>query len=459
MPERSTRLSELKEQLRDAQEISLDDTPHFSLESAPYKKVEPITISPKEQIRYKENDAFADAVYDDLHWLLAQTGKISVEEFEQRIEVVEKRLSPAQIEVFARIRDRLKSAIESATQIDQKTIDEVIQKARELRYLLPRAKPSVEITPWGAIILSVTEEEFSSPIDKSNFNKLAFKVMEVARQGIDDPRLVALLERIIVLKKTDNEEKNARVKKHELFHDVYGVAVRPEQPTLYDDAAEKRLWAQIKDEILAYLFEGRWRPDLRALCHDVRLKDRTAAKDFYGHYMDLWGFVSRSLQKEMSVDEAAEKADEFADHVWLLVRELARLYYSRAPVEDGIKAVLTAQDAKEAMYKLCQIGDRGCLDGEILWKVIRRESQTDMYKADELSAYQIENFIYYFSYYRLPLIKNHDRFLSSLEGHIQTLKSKEVVPEQKISHENNVRLLEQVRADLRERETHTNSSE
>jgi len=256
MPERSTRLSELKEQLRDAQEISLDDTPHFSLESAPYKKVEPITISPKEQIRYKENDAFADAVYDDLHWLLAQTGKISVEEFEQRIEVVEKRLSPAQIEVFARIRDRLKSAIESATQIDQKTIDEVIQKARELRYLLPRAKPSVEITPWGAIILSVTEEEFSSPIDKSNFNKLAFKVMEVARQGIDDPRLVALLERIIVLKKTDNEEKNARVKKHELFHDVYGVAVRPEQPTLYDDAAEKRLWAQIKDEILAYLFEG-----------------------------------------------------------------------------------------------------------------------------------------------------------------------------------------------------------
>lgn len=462
MPERSpiSRLSELKEQLRGAQEIQLDDAPRFSLENAPDKEIKPITISPKEQIRYKENDAFAEAVYSDLHWLLDQTGTISVEEFEQKSKATEAQLTAAQLETFTRIRDSLKSAIESAAHIDQKTINEVIQKARELNYLLPDAQPTVEVIPWGAIVLHVKEEEFRSPFDQKSLHKQAYKITEVSRQGINDPTLAALLEQTIVLKKTNNEERNAKVKRHELFHAIYAIAIAPEQPVHYDDDVEKRMFAQIKDEVLAYLFEGRWQPDLRDLCLDVRLKGPD--KDMPDNFMDLWGFVVRSLQKGTQKSMATpeinwyeNEADDFIDHVWLLTREIARLYYLRASVEEGIKAVLTSQDAKEAMYKLRRIGDRERLDGETLWQVIRHEQKEDAYEADELYAEHVKKFLGMFDFYQLPLVKNHEKFFSALEEYIHTLKSQEVPSDEdrKMGREIRVRALEEALANLRERET------
>lgn len=446
------RLSETKERLHKTEEVRLDDTPRFSLESRPDKKIEPITISAKEQIRYAENSVFAEAVYNEILWLFEQTGKIDPEEFDRKATSIEVSLTTAQIAIFSRIRDRIRNDIENVAKIDQKTIEQIIQKAKELNYVPANVQPGIEITPWGAIVLNVDAKDWF-PFDFKAKHTEAFKITETSQQGVNDPELQKFVERTIVIKRTDDEKRNTKVKRHEFFHDVYRSAIEPEQPILYDNQTEKKLFSQIKDEILAYLIEGKWESYLRNLSFDVRMKSGSDGKDAYGLFMDLWGLVVRNIQKEGNTPELAEnEADNFTDMVWLLVREITRLYYSQALVEEGIKAVLTAQDAKEAMYKLRMIGDRSRIDGEALWQVLRNEQKEMKYGQDGVYAEHIEYFLDAFDYYQLPLVKNYDKFLSLLEEYIQSLKLQNgFSEEERIGNKNRIKNLETTLENLKKR--------
>ncbi|MFA6503774.1 MAG: hypothetical protein WCT54_02350 [Patescibacteria group bacterium] len=343
--------SELKEKKPIDFEVPSWSAAHFQDDIREKK----ITISPAEQIRYEQNAKLADVVTKELAWLV-DVEDVTAADLEAKFKSFKGELSSAQMQLITKIKNRLVEAARETEKISQGSAQKLYQKLVDEFHYPPA--DSIDIHPLGMIVVKSSNWNLMH-LDTAGFS---YEPTEAYKQRLD-PKALGFMQRLVVLR-DDIEGKSELsqdvIRRHETFHYLYNMAIRPESTANYKFDLEKRYFLQVKNEILAHLLGNDWQWDAKKLLSDLKPKQKRIS-DFDDRSIDdvilhVYQKICREIGSNLTEAEYKKETEGYPDALFLCLREIARLYCMESrDFEDAIKAVLTAQDFKEMTEKLKQI--------------------------------------------------------------------------------------------------------
>jgi hypothetical protein len=401
--------SELRERVR--AESSLDIAPN-----TPYE----MHVSPADKVRFKENERFAEAVYEGFKWLSDQRKDLDMDMFQIQVDTITDDLTPQQKQVFEGVVSRIKDAynkVDDAYIENGKakamnmyvmllmTVESLTDKSREQLYeeaedalnsdkhgssedLETELKawaagrefenPDIEHTELGAFVMRVSDslmfKQFATMFNVCGVGGMKIHINDHVKEiflqmGFTSDDIDYFKRIVIVDDSSENKGYTDTIEKHELFHDLYDLAISSETETIYTREEERNLFLQIKNELLAYLFANRsWNYDVMALgtsfVQKALIDNSELRKN--GSFNQL---LKKQLLKErisgagefytMRASDkkfADQKTQEYTVELLATLRQVARLNLLKSQDQDaGVKAIIAAQSFKEMAFRLSQI--------------------------------------------------------------------------------------------------------
>ncbi len=367
-------------------------------------------ISPAEQIRFRENDRFADIVYDRMIRLI--DGDITMEGLDDELIALEEELSPAQQEITRKIYSNLLKNAEGEVSEDSLTLSQLYKKRpnapynlfinyAKRRWNIPLSErislEDVEVMPFGAVVVKISDKDVWDKIMKhfGLSDNHGFKIIQpnlVDEYETNDSRVEEkdyrymgkqINRTVLIYTRDRSEEEIQEIVRHELFHDLYYNVISSVYESSYRNEEMDRAFSQVKDELVSYALSNRWQTEERGyfpnsyqkynnifnviksriildLLIEKHSKDKGEDKDKEEAPIELsegvLNYLVNSLREEPSFGKAEEEANGFIIEIANLFREIARLSVLRnKDFIKATKAALTSQSLKEIAYKLSLI--------------------------------------------------------------------------------------------------------
>ncbi|MDD2785689.1 MAG: hypothetical protein PHS79_02220 [Patescibacteria group bacterium] len=416
----SVTFSEFKEKLPVKYDAPSWSAKHFQDEATE----KAISITPAEQLRYEQNSNLAEIVAKELDWLI-DVKDIDQAALEKKLKSFKDELSPVQFALMAKIKNRLVLAISEAKKIDQTTAEQMYKKLVDDSHYPPA--DSIQINPFGMIMVKSSKWNLMH-LDSPGFT---YEPTEADRQKFD-PKTFAFLQRLVVIRDTPEEAAKRspeEIKRHETFHFLYNIAIRPESSANYKFELEKRYFLQAKNEMIAYLLINQWPWDAKALLAELKPKqkritdfdDRTNDDVFLHVYQKICRDIGNSLPEK----EYKKETEDYPDQMYLCLREMARLdCIGSQDFESAIKAVLTAQDFKEMTEKLKKIGGETKLSWkESLPDILKLPPQECVHRLKNLATLQRDYRLRFSTHAQDENRADWDYFYDQVKEYIHGLKN------------------------------------
>lgn len=333
-----------------------------------------IEVSPLERIRYEENGRFSEAVASDLVWLASHRHELDVSSIRQKAEGLAERLSPAQRLPLAKITKNIEATCSESEDANEtpETIARAFQFMHRLEPDLPYVSAeNVRVTKLGTYELTFPPHEWR----RLGRKDLGYVLIELPKDGRlkFDEREQRIILNTVFVKGPEEDQDDAvasktreNILRHETFHLLNHRFIEPETAPRYHDAVECEVFMMAKNEMIAYLIEGRWEYRLINLFNSTwneyagRGSDRNVIDVHIDSGNEIIERVERSLRGENpNSDRYYDEAAQFYLEFYFAQRELARLSALRSSdIKQGIAAILAAQSFKEIGYNLSKIGPR-----------------------------------------------------------------------------------------------------
>lgn len=336
----------------------------------------PIVITATEKKRYKANEAFSEAVFDDFLMFINKEGDTGhYDEIYDKAEQISESLSASQKVVFGQVLGEIKYMRQEADQVSPATYrDEFRRISRVLN--IPEDKISdddMEVTPLGALVVYVDGDVKKKVLgdnadgcvhdrDDRFRMSMALDKAGLGNTGETERVLNRAFGTIFVGRNPNDLEKTAQVRRHELFHHLYLRALAPFTEVQYPTNCEREFFSQFKNELIAYLLGDKWRND------EAAFLDTQTSKKLKTSGKDLFEYLGDDIKNELRPEEGqntgqgqdGQSSESELNQFWLqylvTIRELSRLkYLHHNDFSEAIKQVLTTQDFKELAYKLSSL--------------------------------------------------------------------------------------------------------
>jgi hypothetical protein len=458
----SNPFGELRERVR-------AESPGAVAANTPYE----MHVSPADKVRFQENQRFAGAVYEGFKWLSDQGEDLDLDMLQIQVDTIAESLTPQQRQVFEGVISRIKDAhdkvddeyiengkakaiqmyvilLMTAESFSQKTREQVYEEAQstiesgkqsnakdlevELKAWLEGRDlefPDIDHTKLGAFVMRVSDPTMFKQIGVM-FNGQGLGGMKIhvtdrtkelfLQMGFTEEDIEFLGRTIVVDNSSENKDYAENVEKHELFHDLYDLAIAPETETVYSREEERNLFLEIKNELLAYLFANRsWNYDVMTLgtsfIHRALIQNPELQKN--GSFNQL---LQKQLLKERISGEggsytvrvsdqqyADRKTQEYTVELLAMLRQVARLHLLRNQDQEiGVEVIMAAQSFKEIAFQLSQIEAEQKVD------VVAASRINDQGQLDLRIMLQILNLA---SVYAIPIANPEDVYEQFADAH------------------------------------------
>lgn len=425
----------------------------------PEDKFLKMEITPADKVRYKENTKLAEAVFEEFNALI--NGDINLYSIEKRSEELLKNLNPEQQELIRKI---TKKIIEGNTSgIMFRDPDEESLQSKYLRNgkyqaidyfhagvskkVSSTVKDSdIKLLPWGAVVVYINDEEAWKELYKIEDKKDALGFIkrynfggQVSYSKENHTYINEQFERTVYIKNYSEAKKSIKeVEKHELFHELYNNVLVEYQKNEYSDSLEKRIFDEIKNESIAYLFSQIWEyrissmlpsslndrieglGDLFEYIYNDKIK-KTLLKKYPEKFEMPYDIKEEdfSLISQEEKQKIEEKVRPFYREIGYFLREIIRLrYLESTKFEEATKILLTAQSFKEMKYKLSDLEKDKFVEPSI--RINLKNIENDIDREGELNM--AFSFINNAITFRLP-IKNMDELIITLKNKKEELKN------------------------------------
>lgn len=381
-----------------------------------------LTLSPAEKLRAEENYSFGESAFKAFDFFTQHSEDISRDDIEHYVKNAPRSMSPIQRAIFGRVADRLIQSCERAdedykqegtelskrlfallimgrramqtlshekmselyretkNQADQgsKTQDRPPQPSSPQLLTDPELNlteiPQITATDLGSFVIRVKNlEDWKLLSDMDNTGNIGFKQsinpllrQLLVQQGFSEDQLDIMGRTVFVADIPELEDQIEQVKRHELIHDLYQLAIRPETKTTYSRTLEKEIFLGVKDEIIAYLAGNEyWNPDLRTLATPIIAE--ACLDDPENIQYSPWELLESLAKKERNKlgegTPGEERAAMFHQSMRTALREMARLHLLNSKTFDlALPALLGAQSFKEIAYHLSRLEPERQLD-------------------------------------------------------------------------------------------------
>ncbi len=319
-----------------------------------------IVVSPAEQVRYKEHAKFGEMLVDDLLWATSQDQGLEEASIKQRFQaLLDRGLTEDQRKRLVFIQDVLLRQYTITKRVGRKELLRRVESAADrisgglVEFLPSRINPEdIEVTPFGAIIITIRdrhmwEEELEFPentrgktiqIDEEVLAVLPFRERET-------------IERVILLRATDDGPLQFAVRRHELFHDLHKHAFNPVMKVEYENSEQAICFRGLRNELTAYAISQEWQLKLSALLNWKKQVGNKAIRERIASLVEKeW------VSKGMTESEARAQAKTFISEIQALEYHLCRLALSDSKAFAPLMhVVITAESVKELVYHLSHI--------------------------------------------------------------------------------------------------------
>lgn len=388
-----------------------------------------LTLSPAEKVRAEENLAFGKNTLKAFDRFTQHPEDISPDEIKHLAQDAMQGMAPAQQAVFERVTNRVVKNCEQVDEIykqkgaelaerffafrimaqqmaqrlnqaakselcrqikklpEQQTQEEPLRPESTLPRNLnlsqldnfiprePREKPQITATNFGSFVIRIKDPEdwqLLSEMDRSGMVGLKIRAQNpLFRQLMTQlgfiPDQIDLIGRMVFLADfPETHDQVEKVKTHELIHDLYDLAIKPETKTIYTRPLEKEIFLQVKDEILAYLAGNKyWNPDLTTLAGPIIAEACLDNPDNaqYSPWEVLGRLAKREREKQGEGAQGEAQAAMFHQSMRTALREIARLNLLDSKTYDkALPAILGAQSFKEIAYHLSRLEVKKSID-------------------------------------------------------------------------------------------------
>ncbi len=257
----------------------------------------------------------------------------------------------------------------------------------------PEKMPEVKANALGSFVVKVRDANTWSLISEAvRRDLLGFKMpvsdpnvrAGLVQNGFTDQDMQYLDHMVFMIDTPEFKDVAEEIKTHELIHDLYSLAIRPESKTVYTHSFEREIFLTMKDEMIAHFAGNRlWNTDISSLA--TVILNMAALDDLELAKLSPWEVIQRLASKEraeMGEGEIGEnKSKMFCQSIMIALREVQRLNLLHSEEFDSaLKAVLGAQSFKEMAYNLSNVeadrnitihdvgvsGSEGNIDAEFL---------------------------------------------------------------------------------------------
>lgn len=331
-----------------------------------------IEVSPLERIRYNENRKFSAIVTADLAWLVTHRHTADAQSVRRKATDLCEQLTPSQRALFERVTQNIEAACLSDGRETPETIAQTFQRMRQLEPTFPYVEAEdVQVTRFGTCELTVSPVEWYR-LGRKDLGYVMRELPKNDRLQLDDRERGIILNTVFVKGSQEGEADEAELRSreevlcHETFHLLNHRYIETETVPRYQDPVERDVFMMAKNEMIAYLFQGRWAYRLKDLFNSTWNKyvDPRGDKHALDIQQDGGREVIRRIEESLAENrpDDSHNEDEALDfylEFYFVQRELARLSALRDPsIKEGIVAILGAQSFKEMGYNLSKIGPR-----------------------------------------------------------------------------------------------------
>ncbi|QQR60812.1 hypothetical protein IPH19_05415 [Candidatus Uhrbacteria bacterium] len=359
-------------------------------------------FSGAEQQRYMSNAVFGEALQDSLTHLFDSGFSPSVEELDQKMDEIGTELNTSQRKILTGSMHRMKEAIQSVSpeyrvrcQSLAQTFYEGLAGSVEELGGFP---PEIEITSLGAVMIRVQDlGAWRRICDFQGFEPglAGIKILSPEGQSAvsdddakDFGRMIVLAPEYITHMGGESSDAFA---KHELFHDVYHLAIAPEQTVSYRDPFEKEVFISVKNELLAYLIgNSRWNSNLNDTAGSVIVRETLDPQLQNRRPEEIIAFASYSsrLQREGATPEQArERTRQFSNELFSAMHAITKLALLQdRSFEQGVSRLLVSQSFKEIAFHASELsGEREVVAEDLLKDSETQEPASFAYIIEALS--------------------------------------------------------------------------
>ncbi len=319
-----------------------------------------IIISPAEQVRYKEHAKFGAMLANDLQWAVSQDQALDEMAIEARFQgLANQGLIGDQRKRLESVRDLLLRQYAITKKVGRRELLRRVESAADrLTGGLVQFRPSnvdpedIEITPFGAIIVTIRDramwEDELGYSEETKGSTVRIDEQDRAKLPLREREAI---ERMIFLRATDDGRWQSAVRRHELFHDLYGHVFNDVMKVDYKNAEQASCFRGLRNELTAYAVSEDWQLKLSSL---LNWKQKIGNKRIRERIVSL-------VEKEwvadgMSEDEAHARAKTFTGEIAAMEYHLCRLAMGGSEAfAPWIHALIAAESVKELVYHLSHI--------------------------------------------------------------------------------------------------------
>ncbi len=349
-----------------------------------------LTVSPSERYRYKENERLAECLAPDFLWLAEHLAdpdlnKTMIRDRADSLPI--EKLSEPQRKAIAALRKEIEGLMDGAEELSEIEMADFLQDAPSIVKSFPSGLTAadVQVTKLGAFLVVRRDkeewkkwEEASGKENDGNSETLGYH-FHVQDPFFGPEEIREKIDRTTLVLDIQDGQLDDRIR-HELFHDLYRAVLEKKTRPQYGDRTMNETFIRIKDEMIAYLLQGRgWEYEFKKI-HGIFVKSQElqnanrfeilarlssiissrrssrmlhARHGVYGSNLRL----SDPRLQEAS-EEAKEKTKKFTEELVALRREILRLRFLRCPASEGIPAILMAQSFKEMVFNMSKLEQR-----------------------------------------------------------------------------------------------------